>query len=54
MKSSDIVVRAITRCGGIADAGTVIRLTSRHAVSKAVERRAVSYTHLTLPTIYSV
>jgi len=41
MKSSEVVVRAITRCGGIADAGTMVRLTSRHAVSKAVERRAI-------------
>ena len=41
MESSGIVVRAITRCGGIADAGTVIRLTSRQAVSEAVERRVI-------------
>ena len=41
MESSGIVVRAITRCGGIADAGTVIRLTSRQAVPEAVERRVI-------------
>lgn len=37
----DSVVRAIKRCGGIADAGTLIGLTSRHAVTKAVERQVI-------------
>jgi very-short-patch-repair endonuclease len=41
MNDTDIVVRAITRCGGIADAGTLIRLTSRHAVSKAAGQRVI-------------
>ena len=41
MNYAVIVVRAITRCGGIADACTLIRLTSRHAVSKAVERQVI-------------
>ena len=41
MNYTVIVVRAITRCGGIADACTLIRLTSRHAVSKAVERQVI-------------
>jgi len=41
MSYSDVVVRAITRCGGIAEAGTLIRLTSRHAVSIAVERQVI-------------
>jgi len=41
MNSTPSVVGAITRCGGIADAGTLIRLTSRHAVSKAVERQVI-------------
>lgn len=35
------VVTAITRCGGIADAGTLIRVTSRHAVAKAVQRQVI-------------
>ena len=41
MDSAEIVVRTITRCGGIADAGTLIRLTSRHMVAKAVERHVI-------------
>jgi len=41
MYSADVVVRAITRCGGIADADTLIRLTSRHSVSKAVEGQVI-------------
>ncbi len=41
MDSTDIVFRALTRCGGMTDAGTLIGLTSRHAVSTAVERRVI-------------
>ena len=41
MKSSDVVVRVIARCGGIVDAGTLVRLTSRHAVVKAVDRKVI-------------
>ena len=41
MKSSEIVVRTITRWGGIADSGELIRLTSRHAVTKAVQRQII-------------
>lgn len=41
MNDTDIVVRAITRCGGIADAGTLVRLTSRYAVSGALEQRVI-------------
>lgn len=35
------MVKAITRCGGLAEAGTLIRLTSRHAVWVAVERHTI-------------
>jgi very-short-patch-repair endonuclease len=41
MTSTDSVLRAITRCGGIADAGMLTRLTSRHAVATAVERHVI-------------
>lgn len=41
MNYSDIVVRALTRSGGIADAGTLTGLTSRHAVLKAIERQVI-------------
>ncbi|MBE3074365.1 MAG: hypothetical protein IMZ75_05395, partial [Actinobacteria bacterium] len=41
MNSTGNVVGSITRCGGIADAGTLVRLTSRHAVSKAVVRQVI-------------
>ena len=41
MNHTVTVVTAITRCGGTADAGTLIRLTSRHAVSKAVQRQVI-------------
>jgi very-short-patch-repair endonuclease len=41
MPATDLVVMAITRCGGIADAGRLIGLTSRHCVSKAVERQVI-------------
>lgn len=41
MGPTDIVVRAITRCGGIADSGSLIRLTSRHALETAVERGVI-------------
>jgi len=41
MNSKDGAVTALTRCGGIADACTLIRLTSRHAVSRAVERQVI-------------
>lgn len=41
MSHTDLVVRALTRCGGIAEAGALIRLTSRHAVSVAVERQCI-------------
>jgi very-short-patch-repair endonuclease len=41
MNSIDNVVRVITRCGGIVDAGTLVGLTSKHAVMKAVEREVI-------------
>lgn len=41
MSPTDIVVRAITRCGGIADSGSLVRLTSRHSVETAVERGVI-------------
>lgn len=41
MNSKGGVVTALTRCGGIADARTLVRLTSRHSVSRAVERRVI-------------
>jgi hypothetical protein len=41
MRHTDAVVRALVRCGGTAQAGTLIRVTSRHAVSTAVERQVI-------------
>jgi very-short-patch-repair endonuclease len=35
------VIRAITRCGGVAEAGTLIRLTSRQEVLAALELRLI-------------
>jgi len=41
MNETKIVVSVITRCGGIADAATLIRLTSRYAVAKAVQQQVI-------------
>ncbi len=41
MHSTDLVVRAIARCGGIADAAFLVGMTSRHAVAQAVHGQAI-------------
>jgi len=41
MNDIDPVVGALTRCGGIAEAGDLIRHTSRHALLKAVEQGVI-------------
>jgi hypothetical protein len=41
MNPTDRVVRVITRRGGIVDAGTLVGLTSRHAVFKAVDHEVI-------------
>ena len=41
MHSTDLVVRAIARCGGIADAAFLVGMTSRHAVAQAVHRQVI-------------
>ena len=38
----------------IAMAATLIRMVGPQLISRGIDNGAVSYTHLTLPTIYSV